>query len=123
MFKGLTLQRKMEEHENILSRPRCLPFSCGALRYMAPEVAIGQQPISPASDVYSVGLLLWSMISGVDPYDGITRSTFYNIVVHNGTRPSCKTSWPEPLNDVIRLCWSQDPEARPSISTVSALSL
>ncbi len=109
--------------KEIFSRSRCLPFSCGALRYMAPEVAYGQQSISPASDVYSLGLLLWSLISGVDPYKGITRSSFYSSVVHYGERPCCKISWPEPIRDIVRLCWSTDPESRPSASAVSAFSL
>ncbi len=109
--------------EDLLTTSRRLPFSCGALRYMAPEVATGQEPISPASDVYSLGLLIWSLISGVDPYEGTTRSSFYSSVVHYGERPCCSISWPEPLRDIVCLCWSANPESRPNVSTVSALSL
>ncbi len=109
--------------KRFFSRSRCFPFSCGALRYMAPEVACGQQSISPASDIYSLGLLLWSLISGVDPYAGINRSSFYSSIVRNEERPCCKTSWPEPIMDIVRLCWSTDPECRPGASAVSAFSL
>ncbi len=90
---------------------------------MAPEVASKEASVSPASDVYSLGLLLWSLVSGVDPYEDITRSSFYSRVVHYEERPDCNISWPEPLRNIVHLCWSANPESRPSVATVSALSI
>jgi serine/threonine-protein kinase len=40
-------------------------------RYLPPEVAQGR-PITPASDVYSLGILLYQMLTGRVPFDGET---------------------------------------------------
>ena len=41
----------------------------GTPRYLAPEQALGA-PVTPASDVYSMGLLLYEMLSGCTPFPG-----------------------------------------------------
>lgn len=45
--------------------------SKNAVRYMAPEVIDGEQP-SYASDIYSIGVLLFQLLTGKTPYDGET---------------------------------------------------
>jgi eukaryotic-like serine/threonine-protein kinase len=43
----------------------------GTPRYLAPEVVLGRE-ISPATDVYSVGILLFEMLTGEFPFQGDT---------------------------------------------------
>ena len=44
-------------------------FAAGNLRYMAPEQIEGGR-ISPATDVYAFGLLLFEMVTGERAYRG-----------------------------------------------------
>lgn len=43
---------------------------CGTPDYMAPEQAQGVGPLSPAVDVYAVGLLIYFMLTGRKPFRG-----------------------------------------------------
>ena len=45
---------------------------CGTPEYMAPEQARGIEPLTPACDVYAVGLLIFNMLTGAKPYSGST---------------------------------------------------
>lgn len=47
----------------------------GTIGYIAPEVMTGEQPASPQSDIYSLGALLYLVLTGNTAYDGpSTRS-------------------------------------------------
>src|SRR5438477_405444 len=41
----------------------------GSVHYVSPEQAQGR-PVSPASDLYSLGIIIYQMCSGNVPYDG-----------------------------------------------------
>ncbi|RXN29672.1 receptor-interacting serine threonine- kinase 3-like protein [Labeo rohita] len=92
----------------------------GTLSYMPPEALKSvNYKASKASDVYSYGVLLWSIITGKEPYGGVL-STLVRFRIPEGDRPDLTPidcSKAKGLNDMVKLmtkCWQQDPGRRPS---------
>lgn len=85
----------------------------GMAPYLAPEVTAGSMP-DATSDVYSVGILLYQMLTGRCPYLG--DSTVAIAAKHaSAPYPSLKSvnsSVPEALDELIRRCLSKSPGAR-----------
>jgi serine/threonine protein kinase len=48
----------------------------GTPMYMSPEQILATKSVTPQGDIYSLGVVLWQMVSGVKPYDSTTLSTF-----------------------------------------------
>jgi len=86
--------------------------------WLPPEVMLGS-PHTQASDVYSLGLVLWEILSGSIPYQNFTRQDDIKNHVLDGFRPPIPASFPEPrYTSLITRCWDADPSARPAMSEV-----
>ncbi len=82
----------------------------GSPAYMSPEQAEGK-PLTPASDVFSLGSVLALAATGRSLFAGTsTLRTLYD-VVH--TEPDL-SDVPAGLRDLVARCLAKDPEARPS---------
>lgn len=90
----------------------------GSLRYMAPEIALGQ-PTEFASDVYSFGVLLWEMTTLEKPYKHIhDRDEFIESIMINGWRPSSSHMPSTALRKLVKECWDAEHTRRPNFSKV-----
>lgn len=90
----------------------------GSLRYMAPEIALGQ-PTEFASDVYSFGVLLWEMTTLEKPYKHIhDRDEFIESIMINGWRPSSSHMPSTALRKLVKECWDAEHTRRPTFSKV-----
>ncbi|MFI7527684.1 protein kinase [Nocardia salmonicida] len=82
----------------------------GSPAYMSPEQANGE-PITSASDVFSLGSLLCMAATGTAPFAASSAPyTLFNIV-HSEPRLD---QVPAPLRDLIAGCLRKDPSARPT---------
>lgn len=85
----------------------------GTPSYMAPELHTGGEP-GVASDVYSLGCLLWATLTGRAPYAGTSD---FEIVTAHRDQPVPQLPADVPLaaelNDVLRRCLAKDPADRP----------
>ena len=44
--------------------------NAGSLRYLAPEVILGNAPAHPSIDIWALGIILYYMICGAPPFTG-----------------------------------------------------
>ncbi len=87
------------------------------LPYLAPE-QIAYTPLSPATDVYAFGVILYQTLTGVTPYPQRTLAEYMAALAsqeHGATpRPSQRIQGiPPALDDVIAACLNHDPQRRP----------
>jgi serine/threonine-protein kinase len=81
----------------------------GTLGFMAPEVRRGE-PATPASDVFSLGVVLWEAAGGTRP-----AVTAHEVVFGPGGRPPGLTATSEAL---VRRMLEADPSRRPGAAEV-----
>jgi ABC-type phosphate transport system substrate-binding protein len=84
----------------------------GNASYIAPEQAIGL--LSPASDIYAVGVLLFRLFTGQLPYDGDSPG---DIALNHANEPipslrSFCPDMPEAVEMVVRVALAKTPQAR-----------
>jgi len=84
--------------------------------YMAPEV-LGVKPYNSKADVYSYAITLWQMAAREKPWFNVPVWDIPARVIH-GKRPQMPSSLPKDYSEVIRQCWSSNPDDRPFFSEV-----
>ena len=82
----------------------------GTMAYAAPEQIRGD-PITPAADVYAMGVIAYEMLTGVRPFDAADRITLLNQVLT--VRPVKPTerqhSLPPAVDDVLLRALAKEP--------------
>jgi eukaryotic-like serine/threonine-protein kinase len=62
-------------------------MSLGTPHYMSPEQAMGEREITPRSDVYALGCVLYEMLTGDPPFTGSTAQAIVAQVITEDPRP------------------------------------
>ncbi len=83
------------------------------LEYMAPEI-LRSKICTPKADVYSFGLLAFSLITGKRPFFELESSTSVQIMfeVMKGYRPPIPTETLPSICDLIKGCWEDNESKR-----------
>jgi serine/threonine-protein kinase len=103
--------------------PQPASVTPGTFAYMAPEVAAGEPP-SPASDVYSLGILIYEMLVGQRPYEAHTRDAV--LAASAGPPPDLlafRPDLPPGVRVVVAQALFRSPDSRPPRAGPLALAL
>jgi serine/threonine protein kinase len=84
----------------------------GVLPYIAPEIIRGEN-YTKASDIYSFGILMYEIISGLPPYYNISHDENLAIKICHGLRPKFNIKVPQLFVHLIKRCLDADPLNRP----------
>ncbi|MBV9416255.1 MAG: protein kinase [Solirubrobacterales bacterium] len=82
----------------------------GTPRYMAPEQASGL-PVTPATDVYSVGIVLYEMLAGHPPFNGDSAVEIALRHVQDTPAP-LPNGTPRSLERIVRRALAKEPSER-----------
>lgn len=55
--------------------------NAGSLKYMSPELLLGHTQSSPAIDVWSMGIILFGLITGEVPFVAATREELKKFII------------------------------------------
>lgn len=84
----------------------------GTVQYLAPEQA-GGKPASPATDVYSLGIVAYEALAGKRPFRGESQVAIAMAQIKEAP-PALPSSIPEPVRALVMSCMAKKPEGRPA---------
>ncbi len=94
----------VETREN--TAPNCV---MGTINYMSPEQALGEK-VDARTDIFSLGTVLYEMLSGEQPFAGASDAAVYNATI-NKTPPSvCESNAeiPRALDHIVKRALAKD---------------
>ena len=87
----------------------------GTVQYLSPEQASGH-PASPATDIYSLGIVAYEALAGRRPFSGESQVAIAMAQI-NETPPELPLTISEPVRSLVMACIAKNPADRPASAT------
>lgn len=95
----------------------------GSPLYMSPEQIRDARQVDARSDVWSLGAILYELLTGRPAFDGETLPSVYASIVTDEPAEIGRDDVPEALVQLVRRCLAKDRHERPSSASELAQSL
>jgi serine/threonine-protein kinase len=95
----------------------------GSPYYMAPEQARSARSVDARADIWAVGVILYRLLTGVQPLEGETLTELLLAIVQDEPRPmrELRPDLPEGLDAVVARCLRKKPDERyPNVAELAA---
>ena len=105
-------------YSRLSSKESYMTINVGTPHWMAPEILGYSISYDEKVDVYSYGILLWEILTGRLPYDGLESNQIIGQIILNDLRPVMPSNTPPEFRKLIEMCWVRDPRERPSFEEI-----
>ncbi|CAI2177253.1 17901_t:CDS:2, partial [Funneliformis geosporum] len=108
------LSKKLAEESRIASKV------LGILPYLDPKSLDKKMDykFNKKSDVYSIGILMWQISSGYQPFKGVTYDGCLSLSILNGKRENIIDETPPEYSNLYQECWKYENDMRPNMQKV-----
>ncbi|GBB84108.1 hypothetical protein RclHR1_10740007 [Rhizophagus clarus] len=90
----------------------------GGLPYIAPEILSRRNYYTKAADIYSFGIIMYEVISGLPPYHDVSHDNYLAIKICHGLRPRFDFKVPQLIVYLIKSCLDANPLNRPTAKEI-----
>ncbi|KAG9304810.1 hypothetical protein G9A89_016840 [Geosiphon pyriformis] len=94
----------------------------GVIPYLAPEI-LQYGKYSPEADIYSFGIIMWEVASRYSdpPFAQFPHDSILVQKILNGLRPTIDQETPDCYAKLMKNCWDEDPNKRPTIYEIEEI--